>query len=426
MATDVARFTNQSWRYAHFVADATLQAQACSDDDPATGASVYLIFFSVIGIVVFLGVLYLLYRIKEFERSVLLHPEDETPLFTPWTASMLLIPLLFVSLGIEIGGFGVDCRLGCGSYAAHGASISYITGNLSTHVYVSLFIVLVIMPFTFLMQTNIIRKQRQEAAFKENTFTDPMYFKRAQVSDVLLILGFVIMAVTGMVPTEALVCDPWLSSSGKCFGSGGYFAQTVMHGLGINVGIFLFLINGTRRIFLAMSQHPEYDTWAKAIRDIDAQKALLWIGLATGYSAAFHFVLWLLITNGAGAMKVEHNMPISQLCMLYRTRDECVGGHLTLEQQRLLGDKYRCRWNEQAKFGIPLCILDKCNMDDILDKNRVGIVGEYLGFMFFSLGAGILLIWIQLAEQEAFKINLAWSKQRRIVATSDEREPAST
>merc|ERR1712079_520539 len=129
-------------------------------------------------------------------------------------------------------------------------------------------------------------------------------------------------------------------------------------------------------------------------------------------------LLWLFITNFAGAMKVEHNMPISQLCMLYRTRDECVGGHLTLEQQRLLGDRYRCRWNEQARFGVPACILDNCDIDGILDKNRVGIAGEYLGFMFFSLGAGILLIWIQQAEQEAFKINSAWAKSKRRVAAA--------
>jgi len=416
MAPDAARFTNQSWRYVNFVADASLQALACDEDGATTGASVYLAFFSVLGLITFLGCLYLLYRIKESEHAVV-HPEDDAPIFTPWTAGMLLIPLLFISLGIEIGGFGVDCRLGCGSYAAYGSNISYIAGNLSTHVYVCIFIVLVIMPFSFLMQTNIIREQRLNAASKEGSFADPKYFARAKFSDALLILGFVTMAVTGMVPTEALVCDPWLMSSGKCFGSGGYFAQTVMHGIGINVGIFLFLINGTRRLFLAMSQHPEYETWAKARSNIDAQKALLWIGMAAGYSAAFHFVFWLLITNFAGAVKVEHNMPVSQLCMLYRTRDECVGGHLTLEQQRLLGDKYRCRWNEKANFGIPACILDKCDVDGILDKNRVGISGEYLGFMFFSLGAGILLIWIQQAEQEAFKINSAWEKQKRRVST---------
>jgi len=401
------------------VADASLHAKACGADDPPTGASVYLVFFSVLGVCCFVGIMYLLYRIKESEKAVT-HPEDDDNIiFTPWTAGMLLIPLLFVSLGIELGGFGVDCRLGCGSYAAHGASISYIAGNLSTHVYVSLFIVLVIMPFSFLMQTNIIRKQRQEAALREGSFCDPKYFNRAKVSDVLLIIGFVTMAVTGMVPTEALVCDPWLSSSGKCFGSGGYFAQTVMHGFGINVGIFLFLINGTRRVFLAMSQHSEYDTWAKARSNIDAQKALLWVGLATGYSAAFHFVFWLLITAGAGAMKIEHNMPHSMLCMLYMTKDECVGGHLTLEQQRLLGDKYLCRWDEQAKFGVPACVVNNCDMDGVIDKNRVGIVGEYLGFMFFSLGAGVLLIWIQQAEQEAFKMNYAFSKQKkRAVACS--------
>jgi hypothetical protein len=330
---------------------------------------------------------------------------------------MLLIPLLFISLGIEIGGFGVDCRLGCGSYAAYGSNISYIAGNLSTHVYVSLYIVLVLMPFSFLMQTNIIRKQRLEAASKAGSFSDPKYFDRAKLADALLILGFVTMAVTGMVPTEALVCDPWLMPSGKCFGSGGYFFQTALHGLGINVGIFLFLINGTRRLWLAMRQHPEYETWAKARSNIDAKKALFWIGMVTAYSAAFHFVLWLLITNGSGALKVEHNSPISQLCMLYTTRDECVGGHLTLEQQRLLGDKYRCRWNEKANFGIPACILNNCDMDGILDKNRVGIAGEYLGFMFFSLGAGLVLIWIQQAEHEAFNINFTWAKQKRQVST---------
>jgi len=416
MATDAARFTNQSWRYLNLVADASLQAQACGEDDPPTGASVYLVFFSVVGVLTFAFCLYLLHRIRESEhvRQAKEELQDETALFTPWTAGMLLIPLLFVSLGIEVGGFGVDCRLGCGSYAAYGSNISYIAGNLSTHVYVSIFIVLVLMPFSFLMQTNIIRMQRLNAEGKKGSFADDKYFHRAKFSDALLIIGFVTMAVTGMVPTEALVCDPWVQSSGKCFGSGGYFAQTVMHGVGINVGIILFLINGTRRVWLAMSQHPQYDTWKKAFSDIDAQKLLLFIGMAAGYSAGFHFVLWLLITNFAGAFKTEQNMPISQLCMLYTTRDECVGGHLTVEQQQLLGDKYRCRWNEKANFGIPACILNHCEMDGVLNNNRVGIVGEYLGFMFFALGAGVLLIWIQIAEHEAFKINLAkkiaWSR----------------
>jgi len=403
-------FTNQAWRYINFVADKTLQDEACVDDDVSTSGAVYFIVFAILATAAFLTTLFLLTRINKNAKL-----DAGKFMWSPWTSTIMLIPVTFFALGTEIGGFGIDCRLGCGSYAAYGSNISYIAGNLSTNVYVCLFIVLVLMPAFFLLQTDLIRKQRVNAASEEGSFRLDSQYRAAEGCERMLMFGFVIMSITGMVPTEALVCDPWLQQShgDYCYSSGGYWAQTFVHGIGINVGVFIFLIFGTIRVKLAIGQHPDYGTWKGSLSNINSLKALLWMGLVMGYSAAVHFIIWLVVTNGAGMLVVEHNAPLSELCILYKTRDACVGGQLTQKQQNFFGDNYRCRWNEEAKFGTPPCILDQCGKDGIIDKNRVGIVGEFLGFMYFSLGASILLVWIHQVEQQAFQMNLAKSKQEK-------------
>jgi len=401
-------FTNATWRLEALVANSALQAERCSNEGwgspPATAGGIYLGIFSVLAVAMFCGVLFCLHRWV---------PKHFTHAFKPWMTVLLLMPPLLLSLGVELAGYGVDCRMGCGSYAAYGATISYIAGSLSPRMYVSLFITLTVCPLAGLLQMDAIGTQRIDAEMKKVEFADTEFMKKASKYETWMKVGAVMMVLTGVCPTQAMTCDSWLSESGKCFSSGAYFVETTVHGLGVNVTLILWLIFLTKRIFLAMREHPEYDTWEKMRSDFDSRKVMFWLSLIALYSAEIHFVFWLVVSGAAGVLVTEHNVQRFEICMLHTSREGCVGMHMTAEQQNLFGDRYRCRWDEQVPFGIPPCVLDQCNKDGILDKNRLGISAEFLGTVFCLLGALSGLIWVKLVEEEAFdtKIESKLGKQ---------------
>jgi hypothetical protein len=366
---------------------------------------VYLFFFSALAMVMVVGYFVCLSRWA---------PRNATHAFKPWNTVLLLVPPLLIGVGVEIGGFGVECRLGCASYAAYGASISYIAGSLSSRMYTALAMTLVICPLTVLLQLETIGQQRINAAQKKVDFADPKFMQRASKYEVWLKIGCVFMVVTGIIPTQGLNCDPWMTNEQDhgtsrfdqtmCYNGGGYWVETILHGLGVNVAFIVFTICATRRVLLAAREHPDFDTFAKLGCGITSRKIMLWFGLFALYTAALHLIFWLCVTSCAGTFVIEHNAPRNERCILYTSREACVGADFTAKQQNAFGDKYRCRWDDTAAFGVPACILNQCNKNGILTKNRLGIVGEYLGFVFFALGSASLVIWIQLTEEEAFEL----------------------
>ena len=93
----------------------------CSGDSHSA-AGVYLFVISILHSILYILALYLIYRLVARKTN-------RATTFEPWYAGITVVPFLFLSMGIELGGFGVDCSLGCAAYAAYGASISFVAGT---------------------------------------------------------------------------------------------------------------------------------------------------------------------------------------------------------------------------------------------------------------------------------------------------------
>jgi len=405
-----------AWRRSTFLADNETLAEACPAGSPMSEAGNALSLWGFVAVAIYVVGVCATYKLTKLLRSGT--EEWKKITYAPVVSGLFLIPLFFLGMGVGIAATCVDCAMGCGSFSAYTSSISGTVGNLMTMGYVSLYVQCIILPLMFMTQVDAIRKTRLDRLIGEGVpkanymSVDRItkfcslkldYDMWAPLCEVLMIFAAAWMPITGIMPAPAPVCDAWLTEAHPelCTTSKGYAAASLLHTLGINIGVVCMSVFGTIRFLLAASHHPVYTPRTLfTTLPTDSVKVMSWLAVITTWAAPVMFLVWMF-----GTEQVSLNVASHDLCPNYITRDECVGGRLTDAQMLAFGeDRWNCRWNENAKIGELPCVLHRCNTGERAghrDMNAKGIVFEYLGFMYHSLGVAMLLILIHQIEQSA-------------------------
>mmetsp|Transcript_7569 Transcript_7569/g.10964 ORF Transcript_7569/g.10964 Transcript_7569/m.10964 type:complete len:179 (+) Transcript_7569:11-547(+) len=95
------------------------------------------------------------------------------------------------------------------------------------------------------------------------------------------------------------------------------------------------------------------------------------------------FYIWLgfLFSGGPNPRAVD-------MCILHRTRDECTGASLPIQQQIWADQReggWQCRWDPNVDYYRYPCTKFNCDAGGHLLRNKYSIIFEFLGFLYWAV-----------------------------------------